>query len=323
MTGGSARSLAQTPIVVLGMHRSGTSALTRALGLMGVSLGPAEGLDHHWEQERLWRFDNDLLRAVGGEWDTPPRLAPGWTTLDAVRALEPHARSIVEELSAAPPWVIKDPRLCLTLPFWHERVGLEPMVIFIHRNPVEIVASLQRRNPEKRLYGSRVLALWERYNCDALANARPFRTLYLSYNALVDDPVAACERVRAALEEWGVPGLGSAAAAASELDTGERHHVVGHTATLEIEGRTVRAHMTAAQQDLLRVLDGLELGRVPDPNALPRVSQSAADTLELWRQIRFLVRSARVGSRAARAIGGLGPRLSRDWLRASRGPEGS
>ncbi len=66
-------------VLVLGMHRSGTSALTRALGLLGLETGRRSDLmdaapsnrSGHWEINALTECNDDLLRAAGGRWSGP------------------------------------------------------------------------------------------------------------------------------------------------------------------------------------------------------------------------------------------------------------
>ena len=298
-----------TPIVVLGMHRSGTSAAARALGLMGAGMGPSDGLDHHWEQVDLWQLNAELLRMVGSEWDTPAALEPGWTRKG--RSLCAAAEQLVNRLAAEPAWVLKDPRMCLTLPFWREQMGLEPVVVFIYRDPREVAASLHRRNPQKRLDGRRALALWERYNCDALANARDLPTIVVSYDHLLASPVETCQRVRDALVSWGVSGLNPASDAAAELDAGLRHHVTDDEASRCDDAEQPATTLTDAQSKLMALLDSLERGDCSIATApIPSVSPASKDLLEIWRQTRRLVRAVRELKGSARQLVRLAPKIT-------------
>jgi len=109
------------------MHRSGTSALTRILNPLGVSLGPEEQLlepaPHNpagfWENERVFELNDELLEALGGNATTPPVLADGWERASELDGLRTRAASLVASLADGAEiagW--KDPRLSLTLPFW-------------------------------------------------------------------------------------------------------------------------------------------------------------------------------------------------------------
>ncbi|MEX0585828.1 MAG: hypothetical protein WD176_04250, partial [Pirellulales bacterium] len=74
-------------ICVLGMHRSGTSLVTRLLNLLGVDLGvsaalrPADRFNPtgYWEHQAFIDINDELLRRLGGSWRQIPRLlSPGW-----------------------------------------------------------------------------------------------------------------------------------------------------------------------------------------------------------------------------------------------------
>ncbi len=69
-------------LLVVGMHRSGTSALTGALGELGMAVpaaedryeyyGPAKGNPEHWESRAMGLQDDALLERLGCTWDAPP-----------------------------------------------------------------------------------------------------------------------------------------------------------------------------------------------------------------------------------------------------------
>jgi hypothetical protein len=300
-----------TPVVVLGMHRSGTSALARAIGLMGASLGPSDGLDLNWEQVDLALLNDDLLRILGSEWDTPAVFPPSWTRIGRVQRLEPAAKRLVSRFTAEPAWVLKDPRMCLTLPFWREQVGVSPVVVFIYRNPLEVAASLHRRSPEKRLTESRVLALWERYNCDGLNNARGLRTIVVSYRGLLASPVETCQRILDAFAGWGIEGLRSATEGASELDAARRHHIADDGSEPSADGGGSGCTLSSEQLRLSALLEGLERGQVSfGADVAPSSSEASNDVLETWRQSRRLLRAVRELKGSARELVRLIPRVT-------------
>ena len=82
--------------------------------------------------------------------------------------------------------VWKDPRTCMTLPFWLEVFDEEPVVVFIHRHPVEVASSAETRNQVTRGHG---FAIWERFNGDAIENSVGLPTVVLEYEPLVEDPI--------------------------------------------------------------------------------------------------------------------------------------
>ena len=85
-SGAAVRVAATRTVCVTGMHRSGTSFVAGALGLMGVGLGRADrmlkpGPDNpkgYFEIQEIVQLDDELLAHLGGAWDQPPVLDPGW-----------------------------------------------------------------------------------------------------------------------------------------------------------------------------------------------------------------------------------------------------
>src|ERR1019366_7940994 len=76
------------------MHRSGTSAVSRILNLLGADLGPEGDLlteyDNpagHWESKALVACNDRILAAFGRSWDFPPWTAPGWEYSDRASRL--------------------------------------------------------------------------------------------------------------------------------------------------------------------------------------------------------------------------------------------
>ncbi|MEO5903480.1 MAG: hypothetical protein ABIQ55_05645, partial [Gemmatimonadaceae bacterium] len=145
---------------VLGMHRSGTSALTRIVSALGAYLGPESMLvppandnpTGFWELKSIIDINQSILVRLGGRAMDPPALQEGWELSESVSDLRGRAETLIEsEFSAAHFWAWKDPRACLTLPFWQQIVHNMHYVVCVRR-PAEVAASLKRRNkiPEAR-----------------------------------------------------------------------------------------------------------------------------------------------------------------------------
>ncbi len=209
-------------VVVLGMHRSGTSAAARVVNLLGVpllahDLLPADDANPrgYWESEALRRLDDDLLEAVGGTWSLPPA-APDWSLANglAERARESFGAALAGE------WVWKDPRASVTLPFWRAAFGLEPAVVLVHRDPREVAASLARRDG---FAARRSYALWERYVRAGLSAAAGLPTFVLAYEELVEDPEGCAGRLGEWLRSCGLSVAGARPGeAAAFVDAGLR-----------------------------------------------------------------------------------------------------
>ncbi len=141
--------------------------LTRLLHACGLYLGPENELmpaqtdnpDGFWEHLGFVALNDELLNALGGAWDLPPRADESFTSprLDSLRL---KARLLVERFDSGHAWGWKDPRNSLTLPFWQGLLpGLKTIVIV--RNPLEVAHSMQERNGTSYSFG---LRLWEIYN---------------------------------------------------------------------------------------------------------------------------------------------------------------
>ncbi len=193
-------------IFVVGMHRSGTSAVTRVLNLLGVPLRAREdGLPHthgeRWESRSLMQFNDSLLRELGARWnDIPPLDAPvcGWHRLAAHGA---EARLVFRSAHPTPTWAWKDPRLCLLLPFWRTVLPEPHGIVLVLRDPLEIAASIAARDG---LALSASLLQWERSLGHALLGCVGAPTYVLRYPDLVDDPVAVYADLVAFLNELGM-----------------------------------------------------------------------------------------------------------------------
>src|SRR3954451_12465839 len=142
-------SAPRTPAVfaVSGMHRCGTSFVASVLPALGVSLGDASrlmraGPDNpagYYEIQAMLELNEALLAQLGGAWDAPPTLDPGWETGAALDEFRARAARLVDEQfgegSERPPLVaFKDPRLSLLLPFWRTVVPIATTIVLV-RDP--------------------------------------------------------------------------------------------------------------------------------------------------------------------------------------------
>jgi hypothetical protein len=197
------------------MHRSGTSAVTRAVNLLGVPTGRPSDLkepsEHNpsgfWELKPLSGFNEELLRAFGGTWSAPPRMPDDW--LEDPR-LEPHRARAVGLFRAShttSSWVWKDPRNCLTLAFWLDVLDVSPVVVLVHRHPLEIWRSLDARDGFSKPLA---IALWERYMHAALRATTGLPTVVVRYGDVLEDPSGWCAEAASFLSSAGVE-LGRAA----------------------------------------------------------------------------------------------------------------
>src|SRR4051812_23392276 len=155
-------------VVVLGMHRSGTSAITAAVAALGVPLGVPddrmapreENAEGFHESVRITAFNELVLRQMGGRWDAPPRLAAGWHDTQEMSEVRAAAGPLFASVHPTKTWVWKDPRSCLLAPLWWPVLEGDIRIVLVVRHPLAVARSLRRRNWLSKTYS---LALWERY----------------------------------------------------------------------------------------------------------------------------------------------------------------
>lgn len=158
-------------ILVLGMHRSGTSALAGMLQAAGVaSAGPAvrnwDNARGHFESLALVRLNEAVLARSGGHWLAAPRAL----------AFGPEHERERDRLLSKPidgrPALLKDPRTLLVLPFWRA-TSVPFRALGIFRHPLAVARSLAT---SRELALGEGLALWRAHNSVLLAEHRAHGT---------------------------------------------------------------------------------------------------------------------------------------------------
>jgi hypothetical protein len=191
---------------VLGTHRSGTSACAALIALLGVPTccpgdlyAPLDGNERgHWESATLQAANDRLLAQLGRSWWCPPTGRE--ELIESPRAI-PELERAFRSSHPTSQWVWKDPRLCLTLPFWRAALSEPVVAVLVFRHPLEVAASLEARNG----FGREVsLALWERYNRLALRHVAGLPVLVTEFGAVTADPVGWCAEARAFLADHGL-----------------------------------------------------------------------------------------------------------------------
>lgn len=198
-------------LIVLGMHRSGTSALAGALGLCGAWLGESRELTDanvenpkgFWERRDLRAICDSLLHAAGADWWKVAAFEEDAIPYSTVAAQGRAFGRIVAELETHGTWVIKEPRLCLLFRILRPFL-LEPVCIHVCRNPLDVAQSLRARNGFGIAEG---LALWEAYNLKALQASAGLPRLIVPYEKLVSQPEEALSILLRELSSIGVTEL--------------------------------------------------------------------------------------------------------------------
>ncbi len=198
-------------IIVLGPHRSGTSLVTRLINMMGaycfaegVSIGfNEENPKGFWERRDVIEANDELLASMNASWDRPASWGADLVAEEAKSKFQHRFREILLNLDANRPWVIKDPRLCLTLPLLKPLLEV-PLLVYVSRSPLESATSLQTRNGLPLHYG---LALWEFYAVSALNAGDGLPVIHVAYEEVLTRPLETVEALYDQMQESGVMGL--------------------------------------------------------------------------------------------------------------------
>jgi len=193
-------------VLMLGMHRSGTSALAGTLALAGVELGKrlvppgADNPKGFFEHDAVWRIHHDLLVELGSSWHDIRPLPAGWVQTEPARRAQERLRAeVAQDFSAVPLWGVKDPRLSRIFPLWPPllvEMGVVPKVILALRDPLEVAASLGKRDGLGRAHA---LALWLRYCLDAERSTRDMSRTVQYYPDLMANWKSELERQESVL----------------------------------------------------------------------------------------------------------------------------
>ncbi len=225
-------------VVLLGMHRSGTSMLARLLHALGLRFGdrvltesrPDNELGY-WEQSDIVDLQETMLDRLDRTWYGPTGTLPlpdGWRARPGMGALVDRLREVlVREVAASGGlWGFKDPRTARFLPLWRElfaEAGVEPVYILAVRHPDGVRASLLARNAAQGMTPERADLLWLVHNRDILSAVGDRLAAVVDYDSWFADPARTATRLTRVI------GLPEPAPAALEgfVRQDLRHHA-GH-----------------------------------------------------------------------------------------------
>ncbi len=155
----------------------------------------------HWESRSLMELNDELLARLQGFWWAPPELPDGWESSTELKAVRQQAAEGFYAVHPAQDWVWKDPRVCLTLPFWISALDVDPVCVLTLRHPSEVADSLVARDG----FGlHHALAIWEWYTISVLRHLRGRSVAVVRYRDLMEDPVRTVTWLRDDLADLGV-----------------------------------------------------------------------------------------------------------------------
>ena len=248
-------------VLILGMHRSGTSAIAGASHLLGAA-APATMLEPaadnptgFWESETIAGLNEAILDAGGCTWFDSLAFDPANVSANYRHDLLPYSTStLTHEFGDAPLFVLKDPRFSLVLDLWLPtfaamNINVAPLLAL--RHPAEVMASLRRR---EQMPGGIAAPLWLHYMLEAERNTRDRPRAVLSYDRIMQDWRGCLTRIAAGSGiAWRVPFESAAPAIGEFLRPTLRHHYA--TPSKAAAGKPPIANWIAETYDALRRIE--------------------------------------------------------------------
>jgi len=278
-------------LVVVGVHRSGTSAITRLLNLLGARLPknlmpPLEGVNDRgfWESTEVQELNDEALASAGSSWDDLMPIPEDWFESPMAERFRARTEDLLaRHFAGTSLFVLKDPRLCRLLPLWHRALdafGADSRFVHIFRNPVEVAASLGKRDGFET---GKSHMLWLRYALSAERHTRGHRRTFLSFDKLLRDWPSVIVKISRDLEiDWPRSIEAIRVEVDRFLEPSERHHVEEDGDTSDVPTLVLRIYDT-----LLR----LEAGSSPEADPVTvletfdRVGQDIKSTDTLYGAI--------------------------------------
>jgi len=156
----------------------------------------------HWESRSLTHLNDRLLSEMGHSWWYPPSSGRGYSEAASRIVTSPQAAAHhFDRAHPSSPWVWKDPRNCVTLPFWRQALDRPLAGILVFRNPIDVSTSLLLRNSLPERFG---IALWTRYMRLVLEHAGGLPLLVTRYDDLVQNPLLWSDTAQKFLADLGV-----------------------------------------------------------------------------------------------------------------------
>lgn len=278
----SARSGKQV-LVVIGMHRSGTSASTGALRCVGVELGEKLYAGHrdvnakgYFEHSDIADTNEEVLLRLGSVWDDVLIKPDGWWKREELRPFAEKMRKFIRrDFSGSPLWAVKDPRVCRLLPWWLEifaAEGIKPHFLFVIRSPDDVYGSLKRRDGFSR---GKSFMLWLLHYLEAESGSRGYPRAFTSFDHFLEDPQGELRRVEQQLGLRFPVSVDAAGTCLSQfLSKDLRHHRAGEVTELpgsllvglasQLEARLRAATQTTDDtlntEDLYQQLQAMQAG---------------------------------------------------------------
>jgi hypothetical protein len=196
-------SLPEQLVFVLGMHRSGTSALSGLLCQSGFSapldLMPATNNNPrgYWESLGICQINEEFLISLNASWNGVYKLPLGWEDHPNTQAWRRRLLQHLQNIFAGCKWpVIKDPRFSILLRGmapWLESGWLRAKMLLMFRDPLEVARSLEKAEKTPIHVG---IQLWLQHIFEAEKLSRGYPRLSIGYEDLLENPDQQLENCR-------------------------------------------------------------------------------------------------------------------------------
>lgn len=193
-------------IIVLGMHRSGTSVTARALQVLGVELGdqllpPSKGDNEKgfWEDEDITRFDDSLLETLSSTYDRLALLDENEQRHEHTAERKTAVSLLAAKMESVELFGFKDPRTAILLPFWQtvfQELALDDSYVIAIRNPLSVANSLLKRNDIPLEKG---VLLWAKHMSGMLRHTQGKQRVVVDYDLMLESPSLQIQRIASAL----------------------------------------------------------------------------------------------------------------------------
>ncbi len=193
-------------VVVLGMHRSGTSATTRGLQALGVELGErltpgVAGVNEKgfFEDTEINNLNIEILESLEKTWHSVAMIPDEVFLADAFSAFRERAKALLAERLGETPFGLKDPRIARLLPFWKSvfsELDIRVSYVIAIRNPLSVAHSLLGRdamNPVKSYY------LWVLHVLPSILLTADAPRVVVDFDSLMSAPGEQLKRIADAL----------------------------------------------------------------------------------------------------------------------------
>ena len=270
-------------LVIVGMHRSGTSATTGAMQCVGVQLGEKLYAGHsginakgYFEHSDIADANDAALLSIGSSWDDILPKEDGWWQKQELQPFAAKMKQYIRrDFSQSLLWALKDPRVSRMLPWWMEIFndeGISPHFVFVVRSPDEVYRSLEKRDGFSR---EKSFMLWLLHYLEAEKESRGHPRAFVLFENFLEDPTGELLKIERQLGvSFPVPVADAKECLDSFLSKDLRNHKGSDrkesaTSTerlaCELESRLRKASQDAQidTDDLCQQLDDIQAGFPP------------------------------------------------------------